>query len=238
MKIGVIGSNGFIGREIYNHLGKDHTVYPIHQGAPGTRRYDVVIDANGSNSKYKAERDPLSDFQASVDPVMKYINTLKYDKYIYISTIDAESPRKSNYGFNRFQAEGFVMKYAKKWMIIRLCSVIGKKAKKGIVYDILNDEKLFVTKDSLIQIIPVWCVARHLKRRALSKDDHNRILKFYSYGTIEVWDICKMFGAHPTVDLDAETQVYDEKGDFGFLSPEHYLKETFNERVVKPMESV
>ena len=237
MKIGVIGAKGFVGQEIYDHLGKDHTVYPIHKGAPGTRHYHIIIDANGSSSKYKAEQDPLADFQASVDSVMCHVNTFKCDKYIYISSIDAEMPWESNYGFNRGIAEQIVRKYAKKWTIVRLCSVIGLEAKKGIVYDILNDKKLFVKKDSLIQVIPVKEVARKIP---MVFDNYNHeTLGFYSYGGIEVGEICNMFGKNPEVDATAENQLYDEDAaPLGFDTAEEYLKETFYERVVKPMESV
>ena len=234
MKIGIIGAKGFIGQAIYNHLG-DHELCRIPRGVQA-RHYDIIIDANGSSSKYKAEQDPVEDFKKSVDSVMHYVNHLSYDKYIYISTIDAGVSWLSNYGFNRSTAEQVVMKYAKKWTIVRLCSVIGKEAKKGIVYDILNDKKLFVQKDSLIQVIPVSEVAKNVPFAFFNHN--NEILKFYSDGCIEVGEICNMFGKNPEVDVAAENQLYDEDGDPGFLTPEEYLKQTFHERVVKSVESV
>ena len=225
MKIGIIGAKGFIGQEIRNHL-KEHEVRPIFRDAWKDMHYDIIIDANGSSKKYAAQTDSLADFKASVDSVMYYINHLKYSKYIYISTIDAELPWASHYGFNRLLAENLVRHYCPSWTIVRLCSVIGSDMTKGIVYDVLQGEKLFVTKDSLIHIISVKEVARKI---SLVLTDHEcETLKFYSKEPIEVWDICKMFGKNPIVSPDAETQFYhSDPSDLGFKTAEEYLKEEF-----------
>ena len=222
MKIGVIGANGFIGREIYDHLPESDR-HMIFRESWKDIHYDVIIDANGSSMKYL-------DFDASVNSVMHYVNHLKYDKYIYLSSIDAATARLSNYGFNRSIAEQVVTKYADNWTIIRLCSVIGPEAQKGIVYDILNDNKLFVTKASFIQIIPAHTVAVKIKE-AFHGEDY-KTLAFYSNGGIGVNKICHMFGKDPDVDDAAETQYYNEAAGVGFLTPEEYLKEAFYERVV------
>lgn len=236
MKIGIIGAKGFIGQVIYNHLKGNHELSPIYQ-AGGTSHYDIVIDCNGSSSKYKAEQDPVEDFKKSVDSVMYYTNHLHYDKYIYISSIDAEFPSGSNYGFNREIAEQVVIRYTNNWTIIRLCSVIGSEAKKGIVYDILNDKKLFVQKDSMIQVIPVDVVAKNVP--AAFYDHDYQILRFYSHGGIKVNEICNMFGKNPDMDIDANFQLYNEGiSDLEFKTSEEYLKQTFHERVVKSVESV
>lgn len=234
MRIGVIGSNGFIGREIYDHL-PDTERHPIFRTEWDDNYYDIVIDANGSSMKYLAESDPKHDFEASVDSVMTRVQDLNYGKYIYISSIDAETPGKSNYGFNRKLSERIVKQYCPNFTIIRLCSVIGENMTKGIVHDVLAGVKVFVTKASLIQVISVKEVVEKIPLYF----HNNEILKFYSKGSIAVSEICDMFGQDPVVSPNAKTQLYDFKAsDLGFKTPEEYLKETFNERVVKPMESV
>lgn len=233
MRIGVIGSKGFIGREIYKHL-PDTDRSPIWCADWDDSYYDIVIDANGSSKKYLAESDPEQDFKASVDSVMNRVSHLKYGKYIYISTIDAEVPGENHYGFNRKLAERIVKHYCDKWTIIRLCSVIGENMTKGIVYDILRGDEIFATTDSLIQVISVKEVVEKIPFTFRNHD--HEVLRLYSKGSIEVRDICKMFDANPIVAVDAEKQLYDFKpSEFDCFSelktPEEYLKETIYERV-------
>jgi len=229
MRIGVIGANGFIGREIFNHL-PDGDRYPIFRADWDDSYYDVVIDANGSSMKYLAESDPNQDFEASVNSVMYRVSHLKYGKYIYISSIDAETPGKSNYGFHRKLAERIVKHYCPKWTIVRLCSVIGENMTKGIVHDVLMGVKLFVTKDSQIQVISAEEVA---KKIPFAFSNHNKeLLRFYSDGWIAVSDICQMFDKDPFVSADAKKQIYKYKtSDLQFKTPEEYLQEIIHEKV-------
>jgi dTDP-4-dehydrorhamnose reductase len=231
MKIGVIGAKGFIGGRISVSLLGKHEVYMILREDWKDIHYDIIIDANGSSKKYLAEKDPVADFKASVDSVMYYINHLKYDKYIYLSSIDAYIVPENNYGINRSIAEDLVEYYCECHTIIRLCSVIGENATKGIVYDILNDMDLFVTLDSFIQVISIEEVAKKISNTL--HEYNNETLEFYSTEGIFVKDICSMFGKNPEISFNAETQFYAfEPSDLGFKTSEQYLKETFHERMV------
>lgn len=233
MKIGIIGAKGFVGSEIYKRLGKDHKVYPIYQagGAGNKRYYDIVVDANGSSRKYLAEEEPWEDFKKSVESVAYYTMNLNCGKYIYLSSIDAEIPGETNYGFHRKMAEKLVKNYCNRWTIVRLCSVIGPRATKGVVYDILNDKELFVTKNSELQLISAKEVAQKLVS-VLTKYDYE-ILKFYSTDVIKVSRICSMFGKDSEISPYAEVQVYNWKGsDLGFKKSVEYLKDEFHERMV------
>jgi dTDP-4-dehydrorhamnose reductase len=236
MKIGVIGANGVIGREIYNHL-PDTKRCMVTQTHWNDSNYNIIIDANGSSMKYLAQTNPKRDFDSSVLSVIDRVHNLNYGKYIYISSIDAEEPGKNNYGFHRKLAERIVKHYCPNFIIIRLCAVIGENMTKGIVHDILLGEKIFVTKDTRIQVISVQEVAE--KVIAVMNKRNNNIFRFYSKGSIEVSEICDMFGRNPVVVPNAEMNTYNfQPSDCGFKTPEEYLKETFYERMVKPMESV
>ena len=233
MKIGIIGAKGFIGSEIYDRL-QGHELYQIQKDDRGHVYYDVVIDANGSSKKYEAKESPEYDFKKAVDSVMHNINTLKYDKYIYLSTIDVDYFKESNYGFHRKIAEDLVRKYCPRSTIIRLCSVIGHTASKGIVRDILYGEKIFVKKRSLIQLIPVKEISKNILHILDNGKTNYETLKFYSREGIRVERICAMFGKNPSVAPGAKLEIYNNSppSDMGFKTSEEYLKETFHERMV------
>ena len=232
MKIGIIGAKGFIGQEIWDRLNK-HELHEVHKNEIQHLYYDIVIDANGSSRKYTAIESPEHDFKMAVNSVMHNINILRYDKYIYLSTIDVDYHQKSNYGLHRKIAEDLVRKYCCNFTIIRLCSVIGHTAKKGIVRDVLYGDKIFVKKRSLIQLIPVKEVSSNILYILDDKKTNYETLKFYSREGIRVEKICSMFGRNPDVDRNAKLEIYDSQpSDMGFRTSEEYLKETFHERMV------
>ena len=232
MKIGIIGAKGFIGSEISHRLQK-YEIYPIGKEGWAKQYYDLIIDADGSSKKYLAEDEPLKDFKASVDSVIYHTNALDYDKYIYLSTIDVEYYQESNYGFHRKIAEDLIKKYCSNFTIIRLCSVIGHSAIKGVVRDILYHDKIYTKKSSTIQLISLKEVVSNILLIINERDTDHKILKFYGTEPIRVERICSMFGKNPVVHRDSKLETYNSiPSNMGFKTSEQYLKETFHERMV------
>lgn len=225
MKIGIIGANGFLGSKLVSVLKKNYEVIEIirdnYKYNIG-KKFDILINANGTNKKYYANKFPKEDFQLSVLSVVNSLFDFKYNKYIYISTIDAE---KNNdiYGFHRNLAEQLVVKYCKNWLIIRCCAIIGKNAKKGVVYDIINNKNLYLTKNSTLQLITDIDVAINLKKNIYIK---NKILNFYSNDNVTIEEIAKILNKKITINKNAKKDFYHYKNtDTKFKNANQYLKD-------------
>lgn len=157
MKIGIIGSNGFIGKKIYDVLSIKHSVigitkYNLDVIINSSIMLDVLINVNGNSIKYISERDPMIDFEMNVYNVMKNLQKIKFDKYIHISSIDAIN-KEGNYGFHKYIADEIVRYYVPDSIILRCSAVIGHNMKKGLIFDILNENEIRLTKDSKLQFI-------------------------------------------------------------------------------------
>ncbi len=88
--------------------------------------WDLIINANGQASRFRADQDPWCDFEASVVPVYRSLFDYKYGEYILVSTVDVygqpdsgEATREDTpvdllalrpYGFHRRLAEIAVMR--------------------------------------------------------------------------------------------------------------------------------
>ena len=150
MKIGIIGSNGFIGKKIYDVLSIKHSVigitkYNLDVIINSSIMLDVLINVNGNSIKYISERDPMIDFEMNVYNVMKNLQKIKFDKYIHISSIDAIN-KEGNYGFHKYIADEIVRYYVPDSIILRCSAVIGHNMKKGLIFDILNENEIVLQK--------------------------------------------------------------------------------------------
>jgi nucleoside-diphosphate-sugar epimerase len=130
---------------------------------------DILINANGNSKKFLADQDPNGEFEASVSSVLRSLTAFKFDKYVHLSTGDvypAQScpeqsredigipvERLSRYGLHKFLAEQLVRNYAKKWLVVRMGGFVGPGLKKNAVYDILNDQPVWLSPDSELQFI-------------------------------------------------------------------------------------
>ena len=116
-----------------------------------------MVDCNGNGSKRKANNNPFFDFSASVKSVVENLNKIKFNKYIYISTIytyanisskkstieikQNKNDKISPYGLNKRIAELYVKKLSPSYLIFRLPFIIGPGLKRNSVYDLTHFKK-------------------------------------------------------------------------------------------------
>jgi nucleoside-diphosphate-sugar epimerase len=159
MKLGVIGSEGFVGSVVckeLNAIGITRDNYSENIG----KKFDVLINCDGNSSKWQANENPVYDFSANVESVYNSIYDFKFDKYVYISSYDAH--KDNAYGFHKKLAETIVGYYT-DYTILRCPIIIGKNMKKGFLHDALNDIPLYVNEDSKYRIITNTELAQTIK---------------------------------------------------------------------------
>lgn len=253
MKIGIIGSNGFLGAILYTNFIKyfDEVIginRQDYKDCLGT--YDIIINVNGNSRKYWANNNPLADFDASVTSVYKTMFDFSCGLYIYISTVDVynqptllssvedgsiETKQQSIYGFNKFLAESIIKKYQGNFIILRCSAIVGNGLKKGIIYDAMSGSVLFVTEDSCVQFISADTIADIIKK-LLEINIKNIVLNIGGSGTTSINYIENMLNTKLVFSPHASHQYYEMnvnklKNLFSVKTSNHYVKEVLNERM-------
>ncbi|MEO0095119.1 MAG: SDR family oxidoreductase [candidate division WOR-3 bacterium] len=220
----VLGYKGFVGSAIYEYLrrkkfkvtGIDLDNYQDFYD----KQCDVLINANGNSSKILAEKEPLKDFELSVTSVIKTFFDFKFKKYIYISSIDVYNRQDrenftkedtpiyveglSHYGFHKYLAENLVKNYCSDWLIIRLGGMVGPNMKKGPIYDIINEKKLWVSSKSKFLALHTYEVAKALVKLLEIK---NEIFNVVASDNIELREVARIFNKK-IVDEEKNILIY------------------------------
>lgn len=179
----VLGSQGLLGSEVTEYFKSlNHHVIPIDR--KNYKNYigesaDLLINCNGNAYRFKANKDPSQDFEDNVLSVKNSLFDFNVDTYVYISTVDVypnkNSIKNTNeeslidtlaldiYGFHKRIAEQIVSKYSKKSLIIRAGTLIGKRLKKGPIYDILNRKELHMSLMSKLSLVDTTIVAKAIE---------------------------------------------------------------------------
>ena len=164
----IIGGRGFVGSAISavaQERGWQVTIAgraEIQQLAGS--KFDLVINANGNASRFRAEQDPWFDFEASLATVYRSLFDFPCERYVFLSTVDVysnpgqrEATREETpidplalgaYGFHKRQAELSVMRTCPHYLVLRLGQMVGAGLKKGPLYDIMNDQPLWIDSKS------------------------------------------------------------------------------------------
>lgn len=177
MMLGIIGSNGFLGKNIVRNLEKEHSLRSITRDNFDwkTNRdiyYDAIINAAGQSKKYIAETDPVSDLRNNVELIYHINNKYKFKKLIHISSIDVH--KQGIYSLHKKMAENVVRELISNYTILQCGAIIGPGLKKGVVYDILNDLPIRLTKYSTLQLITTKDIARVMSD--VLEENYNRTI--------------------------------------------------------------
>jgi len=206
MKIGILGYNGFVGNAVYNYFKKVYNtdVVGISKNDQPIEYLDVLINCAGTSKKYYAEKNPNEDETACKNLIFK-IYTIKCNSIIHISSIDALNTNIV-YGRNKLWVEDTIKGISNNWSIIRLSGLVGNNLKKNVVYDIANNNKIWVSENSVynyinINLLPI-VINKHIKT-----DNKNVTFNYASSKNISAKEIATIFNKN--IEYGDREEFYD-----------------------------
>lgn len=228
MRIAVLGGNGLLGADLVKFFSSPKNkvtaitrdTYEKNKG----KQFDLFINASGNSKRFWALQNVLSDFDASTSSVYKTLFNFKSKQYIYISSVDVypnpSSPRKTlenqemditkqnSYGFHKYLSEQIIKKHTNDWIVLRCSMVLGTNIKKGPFFDILNNNPIFISKSSKLQIITTKALSQVIMA-LISKRATRETFNIGGRGTFAFAGIDKYFNRRVEVSKDAKRQVYE-----------------------------
>ncbi len=157
--IALIGANGFVAKSINKYLlkNKNISITPVtrsnYEVARIKNKYDIIINSAMPSKRFWAKQNPYEDFIETIEKTFNIVNNWRYSKIIQISSISARSQLNTTYGRHKAAAENLVNN--KSNLILRLGPMYGKDLKKGVLIDMKNDNRVYVSKESLYCFAPV-----------------------------------------------------------------------------------
>lgn len=241
MKIAILGYKGFVGNVVYNYFINrvDYETIGIEKSNfytewPNHKEYgniDILINCSGNPKKFLANANPSLDCKINIE-ILDKILSLNCIKIIHISSIDALNP-KDIYGINKLWMEDILKQIFKdKLTIIRLGGLVGKNLKKNIIYDIVNNLKIWSSGDSVYNFIDIE-VLPIIIEKYIESNEHESIFNFASSKNISVDEISKLLSTN--VLFGDKKEVYNEipidyiKKFTNIESSEYYIKKFIKE---------
>lgn len=216
-KIALFGHTGFIGSGVYDVLRAQYEVTGFNSTSFLSRTFDIVINCSGVSSKYHTEKNPLLSYRKELDILVR-LQLLSCDKVIHISSVDAD--RDGEYGKLKLWVEERIKKLFPRWNILRVSGVIGQGLKKNIVFDLMENKPIYLTRDSVLNFISINEIA-NLVSILVKRGTENLTTNVASSKSIGVQEIADLLMASPS-KWGGEFQDYsniDISGFASFLEP-------------------
>lgn len=226
--LAIIGRHGMVGSDLFQFLkpyfqsvtGIDRRNYDQYRGTS----FDIVINANGNSNKVWAENNVLSDFTASTTSVYSSLFDFPCETYVYVSSADVYPNHTSEkftsesepinfekltpYGFHKFLSECIVRNLTKNYIILRCPMILGTSLKKGPIYDMLSNSRLFVSEDSAFQMITTKELAQTI-HFLLEKNITKEVFNVGGRSAVPLSKIAEYLKRPVTFPKDGETHVYE-----------------------------
>ena len=250
-KVFILGGNGFIGSELVTYFKHyNYDVFSITRKNYKKfvkKKCNLFINANGNSRKYFASKYPIDDFKLNVIGTINSVFDFKYDKYVFLSSIDVygnfnkktstKEKTKINkntlsyYGFTKKISEELIQKYTEKYLIIRLGGVLGKNLKKNPIFDISNNKKLFVHPKSKFSFISTYDIFNFILK---TEKINNEIFNVSGEGTLTISDVIKFFNYNKKVSnklpvFNYLIDIQKTKKIFNLKKSNYYFKEFANQ---------
>jgi len=237
-----------LGSDLVKYLSQSFSVTSISKENYSqfiNHSFDIIVNANGNSKRFWAIKNPLEDFNLSTVSVYKSLFDFKFSIYIYISSSDVyanhsdsrftledqhqDSARLSSYGLHKYLSEEIIKNNCKNYIILRSSMVLGKNLKKGPIFDIINNNPLFISKSSRLQMITSQEVANVIAF-LINKNIQNEIFNVGGKGTVDFEKIQTYFSVPISFQDKNEKQIYEMnvsklKKLFSLKSSEVYLQE-------------
>jgi len=173
-KIGIIGSEGFLGKTLCK-ISKNYEyeiieISKLDYENQKSKTFDILINTATPSKKFWASKNPYLDFQKTVKLTADITYNWKYDKLIQISSISAGDDNLHHpYAINKKTAE-LITTY-KNHLIVRLGTLYGDGLVKGALFDMLNSKQIYVDANSKFDFISTTFISnwifKNLEKKGL-----------------------------------------------------------------------
>jgi dTDP-4-dehydrorhamnose reductase len=99
------------------------------------------------SKRFWAKQNPELDYQETVIKTKDIISDFKFNKIIHISSVSARCQLNTVYGKNKAISEELVKK-TKDHSIIRFAAMYGAGLTKGVLVDMINNSKVYISGES------------------------------------------------------------------------------------------
>lgn len=222
MQVFVVGGEGFVGSayvRLFNKLGMNCvTISRANYADFAGQSCDLLINSNGNSKKFLADKDPKAEFEASVFSVVRTLADFDAKTYVFLSTgdvyprqdspeitredLDLDTRQMSRYGLHKFTAENMVRALHPDFLIMRMGGFVGPGLRKNAIFDMLNDQPVWLDLASELQFISTDMAAK-IVWTLIERGIRNETVNLAAKGLTSLSDIHQRLGASAPVQPDA-----------------------------------
>ena len=162
-KVAVAGALGYVGSQIA-HFVKESGCYqliPVSRTDSAEKLFaqaDIIVHAANPARRFQAEKDPVRDFEETVEKTARFLSWASGKRFVLISSLSCRTQLNISYGRNRRACE--LIALAKNSSVIRLGPMFGGNRFIDTLHDILAGRQIYVSSQTCYAYVDVSWVGQ------------------------------------------------------------------------------
>ena len=211
--VAVVGAAGFVGSQIAKAVSESaqYQLTPVHRGDPAQdlfKKADIIVHAANPARRFQAEKDPLRDFEETVEKTAQIIEWAKGKRLVMISSLSCRTQMQINYGRHRRACE-LLAQNANSW-IVRLGPMFGGNRTKDSLHDILAHRQVYVSAETRYAYVDVAWAGRYVVNHL---EGPTGIQEIGAQGSVRLGDLAKHFNSKSEFTGPDDTQLPENFSD-------------------------
>ena len=165
---------------------------------------EIVFNCAMPSKRFWAENNPELDHYETVVKTKEILSKFPKSKLVQISSISAKTQTHKVYGKNKKNAEDLIDKDDN--LIIRLGPLYGANLTKGVILDILKNNKVFTSGDSKYGFTNIEWISSVIKKNL----DLKGLIELGAKGYLELRNLAKVLRSNSQFLGEKDDQIFDE----------------------------
>jgi len=212
--VAVVGARGYVGSHICRAVADTGRLQalPVVRGddpASGFARADIIVHAANPAGRYQAERDPLRDFQETVEKTANLLAAAGDRRFVLVSSLSCRTQLDRVYGRHRRACE--LLALSRGALVIRLGPLFGGDRTQDTLHDILANRPVFVAAGTRYAYADVAWVAKRIVEMSETRD--RGICEVGARNAVCLAEIRDQYGSLSTFEGPDDTQIPEQAPD-------------------------
>lgn len=156
--VAVVGAAGYVGTQIAHAVAASghYKLIPVLRSDPAKELLvdaDIVVYAANPALRFQAEKDPMHDFEETVEKTARFLALAGGKRFVLVSSLSCRTQLNSNYGRHRRACE--LMALVNDALVIRLGPMYGGGRTDDTLHRILAGSRVFVAAETRYAYVDV-----------------------------------------------------------------------------------
>jgi nucleoside-diphosphate-sugar epimerase len=212
-KVAVVGALGYVGSQIACAVKAScfYRLIPVLRTDNQEKLFadaDIIIHSANPARRHQAEKNPVRDFEETVEKTARFLTLAKNKRFVLISTISCRTQLSTSYGRNRRACE--LLALLQDSLVIRLGPMFGGNRTNDTLHDIIAGRRVFVSSETRYAYADIAWVGQKVVELLKASGG---LYEIGARNSICLRDLCNHFSSTSTFSGVNDTQIPENFAD-------------------------